>query len=89
MEQCKKCKQIKNHTTCNCSINENNNIGCMIAQRITSALTGMGIGYNQLADVIYKECIDIAKEQKNGDWLEMPNGDTYTKTYTCIRCKHD
>jgi len=61
------------------------NIGCMIAQRITSALTGHGIPYQQLADIVYKECLDIARGQKNGDWLETPNGDIYTKTYTVTR----
>lgn len=69
--------------------NSNNNIGCMIAQRITNALTGNGIDYQVIADIIYKECIDIAREQNTGDWLEMPNGDTYTKTYTVIRCKRN
>jgi len=61
------------------------NIGCAIAQRITAALTGHGIPYQELSDIIYKECLDIAREQNNGDWLEMPNGDTYTKTYTITR----
>jgi hypothetical protein len=57
------------------------NIGCVIAQRITAALTLMGISYDDLSKVVYKECSDIAKEQKLGDWLEMPNGSTYTLTF--------
>lgn len=59
-----------------------NNIGCRIAQRLTSALTGLGISYDQLAKIVYSEMLAIAHEQVNGDWLEMPNGDTYTKTFT-------
>ena len=58
------------------------NLGCTIAQRITGALTGHGIPYQELADIVYGEFRAIAREQKDGDWLEFPNGDTYTKTYT-------
>ena len=58
------------------------NTGCRIAQRLTAALSGHGIAYAVLSKIIYQECQDIAKEQINGDWLEMPNGDTYTKTFT-------
>lgn len=57
------------------------NIGCMIAQRISSALLGLGLSYKEVTDVVYKECLDIAKEHTLGDWIEMPNGDTYTKTF--------
>lgn len=60
-------------------------VGCMIAQRITSALTGHGIPYDELSKIIYKECMDIGLEQSNGDWIEMPNGDTYTKTFSVNR----
>lgn len=57
-------------------------VGCMIAQRITSALTGHGIDYAELSKIVYSECMDIGLEQSNGDWIEMPNGDTYTKTFS-------
>jgi hypothetical protein len=57
-------------------------IGCMIAQRITSLMTGYGLTYEQVCKLVYGELDQIATEQVNGDWLEMPNGDTYTKTYT-------
>jgi len=59
--------------------------GCIIAQRITGALTGMGIPYQELADVVYGEFKAISREQQNGDWLEFPTADTYTKTYTVIK----
>lgn len=38
--------------------------------------------YDALATVVYDELLEIAHEQISGDWLEMPNGDTYTKTFT-------
>lgn len=58
------------------------NIGCYIAQRLTMALTGNGIDYDKLSKIVYDECQAIANEHSNGDWLAMPNGDTYTKTFT-------
>ena len=50
-------------------------IGCMIAQRITSALTNHFIksdnhDYETLADIVYGEISDIASEQQIGDWIE-------------------
>ena len=59
-----------------------NSVGCMIAQRITSSLIGLGIEYAELSKIVYSECMDIGLEQSNGDWIEMPNGDTYTKTFS-------
>lgn len=64
-----------------------NPIGCMIAQRISAALLGLGIDYQIITDVVYQECLNIASEHEVGDWIEMPNGDTYTKTYTVERTK--
>jgi hypothetical protein len=64
-------------------------IGCMIAQRITSALTGMGIPYQELADIVYKECLDIAREMEKGDWIEMPNGDCFTKTFSMKQWRNE
>ena len=58
------------------------NIGILLAQRLTSALSLHGIMFDALATVVYDELLKIAHEQVNGDWLEMPNGDTYTKTFT-------
>ena len=64
-------------------MNMENNIGCRIAQRITSALVGIAHrDYAVISKIVYNECMDIANEHHNGDWLEMPNGDTYTKTFT-------
>ena len=57
-------------------------IGCYIAQRLTTALTGNGIDYETLSRMIYDEMQSISNEHSNGDWLTMPNGDTYTKTFT-------
>jgi hypothetical protein len=57
-------------------------IGCMISQRITSALTNHFIksdnhSYKTLSDIVYGEISDIANEQKIGDWIETANGSTY------------
>ena len=57
-------------------------IGCMIAQRIVSALVQTNLiksctTYNALAKIIYGEISDIASEQELGDWIETPNGSTY------------
>jgi hypothetical protein len=57
-------------------------VGCRIAQRVTAALCGNGYKYDEISGIIYAECMDIANEQYNGDWIEMPNGDTYTKSFT-------
>lgn len=54
-------------------------IGCRIAQRLVSALTGNGIDYQKLVDIVYNELRDVAKEQRQGDWIEMPNGECYTR----------
>ena len=57
-------------------------IGCMIAQQITSALSGRcGLTYKELSDIVYGECMAIANYHRVGDWLEMPNGTTYTCTF--------
>ncbi len=59
------------------------NIGCRVSQRLTAALVGTAHkDYEVLSKLIYNEFMSIANEQRNGDWLEMPNGDTYTKTFT-------
>ena len=60
-------------------------IGCTIAQRLTSALTCNGIPYAELAKIIYGEFMDITLEMDNGDWIEMPNGDVFTKTFSVNR----
>lgn len=57
-------------------------IGCMISQRITSALANHFMqsdnrDYKTLADIVYGEISDIASEQQIGDWIETPNGSTY------------
>jgi len=60
----------------------NFNVGCAISQRLTAALTGNGIPYEKLSKIIYGEMLDIALELRIGDWIEMPNGDTFTKTFS-------
>ena len=69
-------------------INQHNDepIGCMIAQRITSALTNHFIksdnrDYKTLTNIIYGELSDIANEQQIGDWIAAPNGATYRLEY--------
>lgn len=63
--------------TKDCGVYQNTSIGCMIAQRLTSALCGKGIPYAEIAEIVYSECLSIAKESQSGDWLEMPDGTTY------------
>lgn len=60
----------------NCSVYDRP-IGCILAQRLTTALMGLGIPYAQIADIVYRELRDITNEQDSGDWLEMPNGQAY------------
>lgn len=55
-------------------------LGCAIAQRIVSALTGNGIDYQRLVDIVYGEMRAIANEQRAGDWLELPGGTCYTRS---------
>jgi hypothetical protein len=68
-------------------------IGCMIAQRITTALCGHLLSrmhdsallaqgapladYGTIADIVYGEISDIADEQAVGDWIQAPNGSTW------------
>ena len=56
--------------------------GQRLAQRLTSALTNNGIPDARLVELIYGELSAIAKEQFEGDWLECPDGTTYTLTFT-------
>jgi len=56
------------------------NIGCAIAQRLTSALSGLGLPHDQVSKIVYDECRAIASELEKGDWLEMPDGDTFSMT---------
>jgi hypothetical protein len=57
------------------------NIGCIIAQRLTMALSGLGISYEKRSKVIYGEFLDISNEMDIGDWLEFPDGTTFELTY--------
>ena len=60
-------------------------MGCVIAQRLTNSLLGLlgfGISYEDIARMVYKEMLEISLELEDGDWLEMPNGDTFTKTFS-------
>lgn len=56
-------------------------IGLMLAQRLTASLTGYGIPYNDLAYHIYGELNNIGKELSKGDWLQFPNGTSFTMDY--------
>jgi len=67
-------------------LNQNAPIGCMIAQRLTSALTGHFMqsdnrDYKTLANIVYGEISDIANEQEIGDWIETADGSTYRLEY--------
>ena len=58
------------------------NVGIMIANQITRALAGKcGLSYDDLSNIVYGECLEIARNAKVGDWVEMPNGATYTLTF--------
>jgi len=60
----------------------NDHIGCLLASRITDALLGHGLSYGEVSKLVYDECHKLTHELSNGDWLEMPNGDTYIKVYS-------
>ncbi len=58
------------------------NVGIMIANQVTAALAGKcGLPYKELSDIVYGECLAIARNAELGDWLEMLNGATYTLTF--------
>ena len=58
------------------------NVGVMIANQITRALAGKcGLSYDDLSSIVYGECLEIARNATVGDWVEMPNGATYTLTF--------
>ncbi|MDY0315459.1 MAG: hypothetical protein RBR32_10320 [Bacteroidales bacterium] len=50
------------------------NIGFIIAQRITTILESRGLSYEELSEIIYGEFNSIAEDLKIGDWIEFPNG---------------
>lgn len=57
-------------------------IGCRIAARLTDSLNSkVPVPYPQLQRWIYEELEEIGHEQALGDWIEMPNGTTYTLTF--------
>lgn len=58
-------------------------VGCILAQRLTSALSARPkYDYASIRDIVYGELSAIASEQRKGDWLEFPNGTTYEMTFT-------
>lgn len=54
-------------------------IGCAVAQRLTYALCGKGIPYDELSKIVYGELLAISRELEPGDWLELPDGSSWTK----------
>lgn len=58
---------------------EHRPIGCRLAQRLTTALCGYGVPYDKVQEIVYKEIQDISDEQSEGDWIEAPNGDNWTR----------
>jgi len=59
-----------------------NNIGVMLAQRLTSALMGVNTNdYKQRSEAIYGELSAIASELHEGDWVSFPDGTTFTMTF--------
>jgi len=56
-------------------------VGCAIARRMVDALVGEGIPYNRLVEIVYGEFERMSLNNTPGDWLELPNGDTYTLTF--------
>lgn len=66
--------------------NEVDYIGCRIAARLTDALNSkVPVPYANLETWVYEECERIGKEQRIGDWIELPNGTTYTLTFKPTR----
>ena len=63
----------------------NNETGLRLASLLTAELKASGIvkdsvSFNELELVVYEELTRIGREQLVGDWLEMPDGTTYTLT---------
>lgn len=62
--------------------NEVDYIGCRIASRLTNYLNDRApVPYRDLEEWVYTECDRIGREQRLGDWIELPNGTTYTLTF--------
>lgn len=56
-------------------------IGERVAQRLTAALSGHGIPYDVLSRLVYSELQAMSDDHRLGDWIEMPNGNTYQLVY--------
>jgi hypothetical protein len=75
-------------------VKEDQETGVRLASRITDALVAStllapGFAFNDVAHVIYGECLAIARDQKIGDWLEMPNGTTYVMVFRTYRSQKE
>jgi hypothetical protein len=56
------------------------NIGILIAGRLTSALSVCSnISYLELEKRVYHEFLSIAAETVPGDWIELPNGARFVR----------
>lgn len=57
-------------------------IGTRIAAKITDNLAGkVGSDYAAIERIVYETCLEIARNSYSGDWIELPNGATYTLTF--------
>ncbi len=60
----------------------NPNIGVPIARRLFYKLAGKcNLSARELEDIIYGDLNQLASEATIGDWIELPNGTTYTLTF--------
>ena len=56
-----------------------NPVGILLAQRLTNALTLMGVPYDSLVRVVYGTMSEVDRELNLGDWIEFPSGNSYVK----------
>lgn len=61
------------------------NVGTKIAHRLFYALAGKtNLSAIELEKIVYGTCDEIADESDLNDWIEMPNGTTFTCTFKPI-----
>ena len=83
--QCFKCREITSCLTCPECIQRTvalDRVGIPIASRLSFAASTEP----DISEAIYAECRRIAKEVREDDWLEFPDGTMFKKVFPYHNC---
>lgn len=59
------------------------NVGSRIASVVADTLAhkGLGLSYDEIVAIVYPLFEELGERHELGDWIELPNGTTYTLTF--------